>query len=80
MVKSLKNIDVVEFASYIVTLEKIKNTTSGAPRYKATIINIEPERGMNRSAYVYQFTGHYCGERKEAEFILQYHLDKEGRL
>ena len=76
MVKQLYNVDVIEFAEWIVVLQRIQNTSSGTPRYEATIINISKDRGMNRSASKYRFTGHYYSERQEAEFILEHHLSK----
>lgn len=78
MTKRLTNVDVIEFANYIVLLERITNTSSGAPRYEATIIYIGPDRGMDRSGYKYKFTGHYLSERQEAEYILNEHLKENG--
>ena len=57
---------------YIVTLESLKNTYSGAPRYKAVIICTEPKVDSFYNA-VFTFTGHYYGARKEAEFIVNYY-------
>ena len=74
MLKRLNNVDVIEFAEYLVVLESIKNAPSGAPRYEATVIYIGQERGINRSGYKYRFTGHYLSERQEAEYILNEHL------
>ncbi len=78
MVKRLTNVDVIEFSNYIVLLERIKNTSSGAPRYEATIIYNGPDRGMNRGGHKYRFTGHYLGERQEAEYILNEYLKENG--
>lgn len=78
MVKRLNNVDVIEFAEYTVVLERIKNTSSGAPRYEATIIYTGPDRGMDRSGYKYRFTGHYYSERQEAEYILSEHLKQNS--
>lgn len=80
MIKQKNNIDVIEFAEWLVTLKRIKNTLSGAPKYEATIINIGPQRGMDRAASVYTFTGHYYSERMEAEFILEHHLKENGYI
>lgn len=78
MVKQKYNVDVIEFAEWMVVLEKLTNTASGCPRYKATIIYCGADRGMDRAGHVFQFTGHYRSERQEAEYILQYYLEKEG--
>lgn len=66
------------FGAYIVNLERIKNTPSGGPRFKAIIINSEEAekwRGGVGSA-VYTFQGHYCSDRSEANFILKRHIEK----
>jgi len=74
MDKRLNDVDVVEFAEYIVVLEHIKNTPSGAPRYEATIIYNGQGKGINRAGHKYRFTGHYLSERQEAEYILEQYL------
>lgn len=74
MVKRLNNVDVVEFAEYLIVLQHINNTASGAPRYEATIVYNGKDKGMNRSGYKYRFTGHYLSERQEAEYILGEYL------
>lgn len=74
MVRRLDCIDVVEFAEYTVTLQRIKNGHYGMSRYEAVIIYTGPDRGMNRAGSRYRFTGHYYDERGEAEFILNEHL------
>ena len=78
MDKRLYDVDVVEFAEYIVVLEHIKNTPSGAPRYEATIIYNGKERGLDRAGHKYRFTGHYYSERQEAEYILEQYLKEIG--
>ena len=78
MVKQLYNVDIIEFARWTVVLEKIKNSPSGAPRYEATVIYDGQDRGMDRAATKYRFTGHYYSEREEAEFILEHHLKEHG--
>lgn len=77
MLRRLKTINVIEFGFYIVTLQKIKNASYGAPRYEAVIIYTGPDRGMDRSGYKYRFTGHYYSERQEAEWILEQHLKED---
>lgn len=62
--------------NYIVTLESLKNTPSGNPRYKAVIV-FEPYKEGSRYNAVYTFTGHYMGEQKEAEWILDKYLNNE---
>lgn len=57
---------------YIVTLERLANTTYGNPRYEATIINIDNE-DIYLCSYVYRFTGHYMDEISEAKWIVQHH-------
>jgi len=74
MLRRLNNIDVVELANYTVTLQRIKNGQYGTPRYEAVIIYTGEDRGMDRAAYKYRFTGHYYSERQEAEWILEQHL------
>lgn len=58
--------------NYIVTLERLKNTINGAPRFKAVIIFTEPEAPSFYNA-VYTFTGHYRSDYQEAaEIVRQY--------
>jgi hypothetical protein len=58
---------------YVVILERINNDINGNPRYKA-IITFNDFQECEKVAYVYTFTGHYCGEKGEAEYILNRHL------
>lgn len=78
MIKQLNNINVIEFARWTVVLKRINNTPSGCPRYEATVIYDGQDRSMDRSGYVYRFTGHYQSDRMEAEFILEHHLKSSG--
>ena len=73
-------------AIYLVTLERIKNTTNGTPRYSANIITLEvkgePHNGIFYYTANYTFTGTYAGELKEIEYIVnQYEqeLAKEAK-
>lgn len=56
---------------YIVTLERLNNTSSGTPRFKA-IIMIYSDSGVVNSLYnaVYTFNGHYMNELGECEWIV----------
>jgi sporulation protein YlmC with PRC-barrel domain len=77
MTKRLNNVSVYRIATnngeYIVQLERLKNTYAGNPRFKATITNLNTfTDGFNYSP-VYTFTGHYCGDVKEAEWVVNYH-------
>ena len=67
MIKRLPNVEVFEFANYKVLLERIKNSSSGNPRFEATIIS--KSQDVNTCAR-FRFSGHYTSEREEAEFIL----------
>ena len=56
---------------YLVTLERLHNTTYGCPRYKAVIIaNIDDPDIRSYYNAVYTFTGHYMSDRQEAQWIL----------
>ena len=61
---------------WLVVLEHLKNTETGCPRFKATLIL---QNGMvsNIAIYnaVYQFKGHYLNDYDEAKWILDYHLN-----
>ena len=67
MIKRLPNVEVFEFANYKVLLERIKNSSSGNPRFEATIISESED--VNACAR-FRFSGQYTAEREEAEFIL----------
>ena len=78
MTRRLYNTEIYKVENEVgifgVALERIKNNINGGPRYKATIFRLADYNGYNWIAYNYTFTGHYCGDRKEAEWILNYHL------
>ena len=61
---------------WLVVLEHLKNTETGCPKFKATLIL---QNGMvsNIAIYnaVYQFKGHYLNDYDEAKWILDYHLN-----
>lgn len=69
--------------TYLVIMEYLKNTTCGAPRYKAIIIpledeEIDPNNGViSLFNYVYTFTGSYCSLYDEAMEILKHALNEE---
>lgn len=73
MTRRLTNITTYNFANYSVALERIKNDINGNPRYKAIIIRTN--EAVTSSA-VYTFSGHYMGERQEAEWILERYLEE----
>ena len=70
---------------YLIILETLKNTTSGAPRYKATITCLEELKkdyfkkydSLNLFNYVYIFTGSHCGIYEEARQILKHALKED---
>lgn len=62
---------------FCITLQTLKNSDVGTPRNRAYITNLNDlkQRG-EAGAFVYDFTGHYCGDYGEALFILKYHVNK----
>ena len=74
--------------AYTVTLERLHNTPSGCPRFKAVIIKHEENKSGKmsfedgRSLYnaVYTFSGHYLSECQEARLIVgQYEQETEDK-
>lgn len=65
-------IDAYKIDDYIITLERLHNTPSGNPRFKAVIIHTEPGAEAFYNA-VYTFNGHYYNNSGEAKYILDYH-------
>lgn len=64
-----------ERAFYAVTLDRLKNTTAGQPRYNATIILINWKNRNDTPAALYfapnyTFKGHYFGDEGEARWIV----------
>lgn len=84
MIKRLNMINVFKIKRnnklYIVSLESLKNTPSGTPRYKAIIgVDNDYDLDLNSSGIslfnaVYTFTGHYLNEKDEANWILDEYL------
>lgn len=72
MIRRLNNISTYKIGDQIVILKSIRNDVSGNPRFKALIPNGD-------QTYVYTFKGHYCGDKEEAEYILEYHNKVIGR-
>lgn len=82
MIKRLNQINAYEITglkgAYTVALERLHNTPSGCPRFKAIIIKHETNNEGKlsfedqRSLYnaVYTFWGHYSSERTEAAWIV----------
>lgn len=68
---------ITERGTYKVLLSPLKNTSSGQPRFEATIIamNINGEPNGLYNA-VYKFTGHYLGDYGECEWIVK-HYEEE---
>lgn len=67
MTKRNTMIDVIKVNRYTVTMERLRNTRSGASRFKAVIIY---ENGFNA---VYTFSGHYATISDEARWIVHFH-------
>ena len=72
MTRRLNAINAYSIDGYIITLERLHNTNSGNPRFKAVII--KPEDG-SKAFYnaVYTFSGHYLSDIDEAREILRQH-------
>ena len=63
------------FCDYVVTIENLKNGSSGQPRHRAFITNLQDlEKWGSSGAFTYEFTGHYLNERGEALWILKQHI------
>ena len=64
-------------ARYAVTLERIKNSPEGCPRYHANIITLHyyTEAPATGSFYTvaYNFKGHYMNEAGEAAEVVRQH-------
>ena len=73
--KSLNTFQInTEAGNYFVSLERIKNTVNGCPRFQATIIDLN---SYCLATYQYTFTGHYMSEHDEAQWIAERH-EKEA--
>lgn len=68
---------ITDRARYAVTLESLRNTNAGCPRYKANIITLAVigEAPAKDCFYTvqYTFTGHYYNEAGEAREIVRQH-------
>ena len=83
MIKRMNQISAYELTgtkgAYTVIIERLHNTPSGGPRFKAVIIKHEEDKAGKmsfqdgRSLYnaVYTFNGHYYSEKTEAAWILE---------
>lgn len=60
---------------YLVTLDHLKNNAYGNPRYEACITSLAKEDHYKNyyCGAVYRFTGHYFGDEKECEWVVNYH-------
>ena len=69
---------------YLVSLERLKNTPSGNPRFKAAITVLHTKEPGTRfslkqnyyNTYVYVFHGHYLGDFYEARYSIQKHEER----
>ena len=67
-----------EIHCYFVTLERLQNSASGCPRFKACLIVLEETKegkialsdGLSEYNAVYTFSGHYYSELTEARWII----------
>ncbi len=83
MIRRMNQISAYELTgnkgAYTVVIERLHNTPSGCPRFKAVIIKHEEneagkmtfEDGRSLWNAVYSFSGHYYSERQEAAYILE---------
>ena len=63
---------------YFVTLERLHNSASGCPRFKAVLIVLEETKegkialsdGLSEYNAVFTFSGHYYSELTEARWIV----------
>lgn len=64
--------------TYAVTLTRINNDVNGNPRYKAEFFDTHYLASDGLACVIhYTFTGHYMSELKEAEWIVDYHINQE---
>lgn len=61
-------------AAYLVTLERLNNTTSGTPKYNANVIVLEvfgePHTGNTYYTPNYTFSGWYRGDEDAVSYIV----------
>ena len=75
-------------ARYCVTLEHLKNTNYGCPRFKANIIVLQHkedgdiEKHFNRGCFytaTYTFKGSYCGDFGECEKVVKVFEEEQAQ-
>ena len=84
MIKRLTNPTTYEIITnrgrYAVSLDRIKNTVNGGPRFEAiiTVLDVFGETVTAGGFYSarYRFSGHYCSERDEAAQIVNVYEDE----
>lgn len=61
-------------AAYAVTLESIRNSASGTPRFTANILVLDVFGEQMSGSFIYTpsytFTGHYSADEEEAAYIV----------
>ena len=57
--------------AYIVTLERLNNDYNGNPRFKAILTRADFDKCYYSK--VYTFTGHFCGDDGEVDFIISHY-------
>lgn len=72
-------------ADYIVTLERLKNTYSGNPRFEASIMIVKDYiNETTNSDYIftvcYRFNGHYMNEQNEAKWIVEHYEKRNAKV
>lgn len=73
--KRLTNATTYKFGRFAVTMERIKNTASGCPRWEVTITDTDKmDANGGAIAYRYRFNGHYLNEEKEALEAVAEHI------
>ena len=74
--KRLTNATTYRFGKYTATIERIKNTASGCPRWEVTITNTDDLTANGGAiAYRYRFNGHYLNEEMEALEAVRQHIE-----
>ena len=78
MIKRLYNRTVYKVTyqnnTYMVQLERLKNSNSGNPRFQASII---PVSNTDTISFIYNFSGHYYSECDEALYIVKEHIARQ---
>lgn len=77
-----------ERGRYLVSMERLKNTKYGQPRFSAVITKILDFKYNDicnnadnccRLSYRYNYTGHYWQEMEEAEYIVRKHEEEQDK-